>query len=148
MKHWLRICLISVFAGALCQAVHAAERDKDIDWNVLGNDAVNVLSQYLQVDTSNPPGNEIKGASFLKALFDREGIENQVFESEPGRASIYARLKGGIRNGFRPGTVAHLGYRDRRAAAEQMMSPDDYAGFTISLKGSACLCSSLVLEGR
>jgi len=94
MNRWLRISLFSVFAGALYQAAHGAQGGTDIDWNGLGNDAVTVLSQYLQGDTSNPPGNEMEAARFLKALFDKEGIENQVFESEPGRASIYARLKG------------------------------------------------------
>ena len=46
--------------------------------------------QYLQVNTSNPPGNEARAAAFFKTILDREGIENKVFEYAPGRANIWA----------------------------------------------------------
>src|SRR5205823_4067856 len=54
--------------------------------------AVEWERQYLQVNTSNPPGNEAKAAAFFKTILDREGIENKVFESAPGRANIWACL--------------------------------------------------------
>lgn len=57
-------------------------------------EAIQLLSDYLKIDTTNPPGNEMKAAQFFKAIFDREGIENKIYESAPGRASIVARLKG------------------------------------------------------
>lgn len=60
----------------------------------LEQEALSILSQYLRIDTTNPPGNEIRAAEFFKAIFDREGIESQVFESAPGRGNIYARIKG------------------------------------------------------
>jgi acetylornithine deacetylase/succinyl-diaminopimelate desuccinylase-like protein len=56
--------------------------------------AVRWMQEYLQVDTTNPPGNEARAAAFFKKILDREGIENQVFEYAPGRANILARLKG------------------------------------------------------
>lgn len=65
-----------------------------LDWKVLEDEAVALLSRYIQIDTTNPPGNELKAAEFLKAILVREGIETRVIESAPGRANIYARLKG------------------------------------------------------
>jgi acetylornithine deacetylase/succinyl-diaminopimelate desuccinylase-like protein len=56
--------------------------------------AVRWMQEYLQVDTSNPPGNEARAAAFFKRILDREGIESQVFEYAPGRANLIARLKG------------------------------------------------------
>ncbi len=56
--------------------------------------AVRWMQEYLQVDTTNPPGNEARAAAFFKRILDREGIENQVFEYAPGRANLIARLKG------------------------------------------------------
>lgn len=56
--------------------------------------AVRWMQEYLQVDTTNPPGNELRAATFLKKIFDQEGIENQVFEFAPGRADIWARVRG------------------------------------------------------
>lgn len=64
------------------------------DWKALEEEAISLLSQYLQIDTTNPPGNEILAARFFKSIFDREGIESQIFESAPGRGNIYVCLKG------------------------------------------------------
>ncbi len=55
--------------------------------------AVQWLQQYLQVDTTNPPGNEARAAAFFKKILDAEGIQNRVFEFTPGRANIWARVK-------------------------------------------------------
>ena len=68
--------------------------DAKLDWKALGDEAVSILSRYIQVDTTNPPGNEMKAAAFLKALLDKEGIEARIVESAPGRANLYARLRG------------------------------------------------------
>ena len=58
------------------------------------HDAVYLLSEYLKIDTTNPPGNEAVGVQFFAAIFDREGIGYKIFESDEGRASICARIKG------------------------------------------------------
>lgn len=65
-----------------------------VAWHKAGEEAVQVLSAYLQVDTSNPPGNETKGAQFLADLLQKEGIPSQITEFAPGRGSLIARLKG------------------------------------------------------
>src|SRR6185312_9494202 len=44
-------------------------------------------------DTSNPPGDTRKAADFLAAIFAREGVPVTRYESAPGKAIIYARLK-------------------------------------------------------
>lgn len=54
--------------------------------------AVTWLQQYLRIDTTNPPGNEMRAATFFKQILDREGIENRIFEYAPGRADLWARL--------------------------------------------------------
>jgi acetylornithine deacetylase/succinyl-diaminopimelate desuccinylase-like protein len=54
--------------------------------------AVTTMQEYLRLDTTNPPGNEIRAAQFFKKIFDAEGIENQIFEYAPGRADLWAVL--------------------------------------------------------
>jgi acetylornithine deacetylase/succinyl-diaminopimelate desuccinylase-like protein len=54
--------------------------------------AVEWMQQYLRVDTTNPPGNEMRAAKFYKKIFDQEGIENRVFEYAPGRGDLWARI--------------------------------------------------------
>ena len=56
--------------------------DLSVDW----------MQQYLRIDTTNPPGNEIRAVEFFKKILDQEAIENQVFEYVPGRADLWAVL--------------------------------------------------------
>ena len=48
----------------------------------------------LRFDTSDPPGNERPAAEYLKQVLEREGIATKVFELEPNRLNVVARLKG------------------------------------------------------
>lgn len=64
------------------------------DWDAVEQEAADLLSRYIRIDTTNPPGNETLAAEFWQPIFAREGIEAQVFESQPGRGVVYARLKG------------------------------------------------------
>jgi len=57
------------------------------------DEAVRLLSQYVAIDTSNPPGDTRKAADFLTSVLDAEGIPVTRYESAPGKAIIYARLK-------------------------------------------------------
>jgi len=66
----------------------------DIDWGDVERQATEFLSTYIQIDTTNPPGNEMAAARFLADRFAQGGIEAHIFESAPGRASVLARLKG------------------------------------------------------
>ncbi len=52
------------------------------------------LQAYVRIDTSNPPGKELAGARFLAGLLQKDGVPSEIIESAPGRASLYARLKG------------------------------------------------------
>ena len=52
-----------------------------------------LLQSYVQIDSSNPPGDTRKAADFLASVFEREGIPVVRYESAPGKAIIYARLK-------------------------------------------------------
>jgi acetylornithine deacetylase/succinyl-diaminopimelate desuccinylase-like protein len=66
----------------------------DADWKALGDEATALLSQYIRINTTNPPGNEIVAARWLAEVLRRDGIEAQVFEPAPGKANLYARLSG------------------------------------------------------
>ena len=54
--------------------------------------AVDWMQQYLRIDTTNPPGNEMRAAQFFKKILDQERIENQIFEYQPGRPDLWAVL--------------------------------------------------------
>jgi acetylornithine deacetylase/succinyl-diaminopimelate desuccinylase-like protein len=52
-----------------------------------------LLQEYVRLDTSNPPGDTRKAADFLAGVFQRDGIRVERYESAPGKAILYARLK-------------------------------------------------------
>jgi len=87
------IALLLAAAPAAAQSNPA----RPIDWSAMRDEAARVLSEYIRVNTTNPPGNEKAGAEFLAAILRREGIEAQVLDEDvlgAGRANLYARLRG------------------------------------------------------
>src|SRR5215510_8531419 len=78
----------------LFQITVSAQNGGNINWPQYQDMAVDLMQQYLRINTSNPPGNEIEAARFFKKIFDQHGIENEIFEYKPGRANIIARIKG------------------------------------------------------
>lgn len=63
-----------------------------VDWSSTGDEAVEMLSEYLKIDTVNPTGNESRGADYLEALLARDGIGVERLAFAPGRDSLIARL--------------------------------------------------------
>ena len=90
----LVFALASLFLAAGPGPLAAVPRADKPDFAAVREEAVRILSGFIQVDTSNPPGNETKGAEYLRSILDREGIPSEIFELEPGRGNIVARLKG------------------------------------------------------
>jgi acetylornithine deacetylase/succinyl-diaminopimelate desuccinylase-like protein len=76
---------------AVGQVVPSAQQ---ADWAGVGAEALETLTAYVRINTSNPPGNTTAAADFLTEVLKREGIEVKRFESAPGRAIILARLTG------------------------------------------------------
>lgn len=74
-----------------------------IDWEAVRGEAADLLSRYLRIDTSNPPGNETAGARFLADVLTREAIRCDIYEPVPGRGSCVTR-----RTGSGPGSAVLL----------------------------------------
>jgi acetylornithine deacetylase/succinyl-diaminopimelate desuccinylase-like protein len=98
-----------------------------LDWNALNDEALHTIADYTKVNTTNPPGNELRAALFLKAILDKEGIEAQVLDTAElgaNRANLYARLKG---NGSKK-AVALVHHMDVVPATPSFWSVDPFAG--------------------
>src|SRR5260221_12171050 len=59
----------------------------------VADEATRLLQEYVRIDTSNPPGDTRKAADFLAGVLERDGIPVTRYESEPGKAIVYGRLK-------------------------------------------------------
>jgi acetylornithine deacetylase/succinyl-diaminopimelate desuccinylase-like protein len=71
-----------------------APQPKAIDYDKLTQEATDLLSKYIQINTTNPPGNELAAAKFLKDKFLADGIPATTWEPVPGRGIVAARLHG------------------------------------------------------
>ncbi len=71
-----------------------ARTEFTMDWDLLLDEAIKHLQEYLRIETINPPGNEVEGAKFFKKIFDVESIPSELFEPSPGRGNLLATLKG------------------------------------------------------
>lgn len=91
---------LSLLAGCTATPVpevpapRSASRFYDaVDWGKAGDEAVSVLQGYLRTDTTNPPGNESRGAAYLGGILAKEGIPFEVLEYAEGRGNLVATLK-------------------------------------------------------
>ena len=96
MRHRLFLATIALVSFPFSAFGEGGLEDhlRRINWLPYQDQAVQLLQEYLRIDTSNPPGNEIAAANFIHRLLGQAGIENRVFEYTPGRANVYAVLKG------------------------------------------------------
>lgn len=105
----------------------AAAQTRPVDWQALGSEGTRVLSDYIRINTTNPPGNELEAARFLKAILDREGIEARILDTAelgPNRANLYARLRG---NGTKK-AIALVNHMDVVPATASSWSVDPFSG--------------------
>ena len=61
-------------------------------------EATNLLCKLIQINTTNPPGNETAAANFLAENLAQDGFECEIIESSPNRGNIMTSLKGTNRN--------------------------------------------------
>ena len=94
----LRPLLVLVVLAALSISAFAETQLDDhlraIIWPPYQEETVQLMREYLRIDTSNPPGNELAAAEFFHRLFDQAAIPNTIYPYAPGRANIYALIKG------------------------------------------------------
>ena len=82
------VSLISLMAAFQTSAATQSDRE-------LGEHARSYLVDLIRLDTSNPPGNETRVATYLKKVADAEGIPCELLGGNPSRLNFVARLEGG-----------------------------------------------------
>ena len=65
-----------------------------IDWDEVGEEAIEHLINLVRINTSNPPGNETLAANYVKEALAAEGIDSEFYAIDPERANLVARFKG------------------------------------------------------
>lgn len=87
-------------------------------------EALELLKQYIQINTVNPPGDVRQAAEFLKGICDKEGIPYKTGGPQPDKHSLLAKIKG---TGEKK-PVAFINHIDVVPVDENMWSVDPFAG--------------------
>lgn len=122
-----RIARTIVAASCLLPARVLIAQTKQVDWPSVAHESQTILGDYLRINTTNPPGNELLAARFLKQILDREGIEAQILDTAElgsNRANLYARLRG---NGTKR-AIALVHHMDVVPATPASWSTDPFSG--------------------
>jgi acetylornithine deacetylase/succinyl-diaminopimelate desuccinylase-like protein len=69
------------------------------------DEVVELCSELIRFDTSNPTSTERAAAEWVAGKLDEVGVESRLYESDPGRASVVARIEGADRS--RPALLIH-----------------------------------------
>src|SRR3984885_7019411 len=82
---------ISLALGALLPALTFAQTP---DWPKINEEAMRHFQALVQIDSTDPPGNETKVVEYVKRVLEAEGIPATLVAKDPARANLIARLKG------------------------------------------------------
>jgi acetylornithine deacetylase/succinyl-diaminopimelate desuccinylase-like protein len=100
--------------------------DPTSDTGITAQDEVaELLVDLIRINTSNPTHPERPAAEWVAGKLDEAGLASEIFESEPGRASVVSRVEGADRD--RPPLLIH-GHLDVVPAVRQEWSVDPFAG--------------------
>lgn len=99
----------------------------EINWDEVTQEAVDNLVHLIQIDTTNPPGNELPAVLLIRDILLKSGFPQDsihILESAPGRANLVARIKGD--GSARPLLLS--GHVDVVPAEKQFWSHDPFSG--------------------
>jgi acetylornithine deacetylase/succinyl-diaminopimelate desuccinylase-like protein len=64
------------------------------DWAKINDEAMRHFQALVQIDSTDPPGNETKVVEYVKKVLEADGIPAMLVAKDPARANLIARLKG------------------------------------------------------
>jgi acetylornithine deacetylase/succinyl-diaminopimelate desuccinylase-like protein len=64
------------------------------DWSKINDEAMRHFQALVQIDSTDPPGNETRVAEYVKKTLEADGIPAMLPASDPARANVIARVKG------------------------------------------------------
>ena len=84
---------IGIMLLVLCQDAPTAQ-GPTVDWRKQEAEILRHYRSLIQIDSSNPPGNETVVVDYLKRVFESEGIPVKSFALDSSRANLVARIRG------------------------------------------------------
>ena len=108
----------------LLPGVTFAQQSYLVDWEEVGEEAVQHLVELVRINTTNPPGNETLVVEYLEEVLAKEGIQSQRYALQGDRANLVARVKG---NGSRR-PILLMGHTDVVGVQPDKWYEDPFSG--------------------
>ncbi len=86
-----RLLFLTIVLAALATWQGSAQSRPDA---ALDAETLKHFQALVRLDTSSPPGNEIRVVEYLKQVLDANGIPYEVFAKDPQRPNLVVRIKG------------------------------------------------------
>jgi acetylornithine deacetylase/succinyl-diaminopimelate desuccinylase-like protein len=90
---WLAVTLPVAAQGIPPNPTAPANPSPQMNTAELAREATVWLAQLIQINTTNPPGNEAAAAKYIAGILEKEGITPEILEMAPGRSALVARLR-------------------------------------------------------
>jgi acetylornithine deacetylase/succinyl-diaminopimelate desuccinylase-like protein len=95
VRRFSQVLLVAALLVFPCGIARAQGPASSLDLGKLADEAQGWLTDLIKINTTNPPGNELAAAKYIAAILQREGIQNEVLELQPGRGVVIGRLQAG-----------------------------------------------------
>jgi len=95
-----------------------------VNWDAIAREASDELTTLIQINSSNPPGNETAVANYLETVLASEGIGSALYALDPDRANLVARING---NGSKRPLLI-MGHTDVVGVQAEQWSEDPFGG--------------------
>ena len=116
--------IISALFVLSLSTASTAQQSYIIDWDEVGEEAVQHLVDLVRIDTTNPPGNETRVVEYLEQVLEDAEIPSQRYALEPDRANLVARIRG---NGSKQ-PILLMGHTDVVGAQPEKWYADPFSG--------------------
>jgi acetylornithine deacetylase/succinyl-diaminopimelate desuccinylase-like protein len=90
----MRRTVLGIAIALIMFSASAAAQVPSVDWNKQEAEILRHYRALVEINTSNPPGNESADVEYMKRVLEAEGIPTQVFALDPSRANLVARIRG------------------------------------------------------
>jgi acetylornithine deacetylase/succinyl-diaminopimelate desuccinylase-like protein len=116
--------IISALFVLSLSTASTAQQSYIIDWDEVGEEAVQHLVDLVRIDTTNPPGNETRVVEYLERVLEDAEIPSQRYALERDRANLVARIRG---NGSKQ-PILLMGHTDVVGAQPEKWYADPFSG--------------------
>jgi acetylornithine deacetylase/succinyl-diaminopimelate desuccinylase-like protein len=87
--------LASLFLAAGLALLASPAPAAELDWAQIDRSALDLLQQYIRIQSVNPPANTAEAANFIKRILEENGIPARLYPSGPnGQTNLVARIPG------------------------------------------------------